>query len=170
MNLFFVGWQLYVLLFALMVVLPSFLVMGLYRFKPMWLKPMLWLLLGLTSGYLWLSWSVSQNQIWVFENRLELKAGFFRASLNGLTLPESNISVLETAELGHFSPETVVDGFNLPGYKVGWYRLQNQQLAFIMLIGEHQEITLVRTPEMVAIISGDIQRVGMIAGQPMSIQ
>ena len=170
MNLFCVGWQVYLLLFLLMVVLPSLLAMGLYRFKPHLLKPMLWSLLGLTSGFLWLSWALSHNQIWVFENRLEFKAGFYTATANGFTLPESNISVLDRRELGPFSPETPVNGIHLPGYKVGWFRLENQKLAFVMLIGEHDEITVVRTPNMIAIISGDIQRVGMIAGHPTSIR
>lgn len=169
MNLFYVDWQLYVQLFSLVVILPSLLAIGVFRFKPHWLKPMLWLLLSCTSGYLWLSWTLSQNQIWVFENHIEFKAGFYHASLKGLTLPESNIRVLETDELEHFSPDITVNGINLPGYKVGWFRLKNQQLAFIMLIGDSQEVTLVKTPEMTAIISGDIQRVGMIAGQPVSI-
>lgn len=166
MDLLGVGWQFYLLLFLLMVALPSLLAIGLYRFKPQLLKPVLWSLLSLTSGFLWLSWTLSHNQVWVFENRLEFKAGFYHANITGLTLPESNISVLDRTELGQFTPDSMVNGIQLPGYTVGWYLLQNQKLAFVMLIGDHQEITLVRTPGMIALISGDIQRVGMIAGHP----
>jgi len=166
MDLLGVGWQFYLLLFLLMVALPSVLAIGLCRFKPKLLKPVLWSLLSLTSGFLWLSWALSHNQVWVFENRLEFKAGFYHAKVTGLTLPESNISVLESSELGLFTPDSVVNGIHLPGYKVGWYLLQNQKLAFVMLIGDHQEITLVRTPGMIALISGDLQRVAMIASHP----
>lgn len=156
------GWQLYLLLFMLMVLLPMLVATCFYLYKPQWLQQILWGLLACTSGCLWLSWSLSQNYIRIYDHYVEFKAGFYQVQLTGLTAADSQIKVLPQTELGDYQPKVNVNAINLPGYRVGWFLLQNNQLAFVMLIGDHSEITVLQTVGNTALVSGNIQQISEI--------
>lgn len=158
MTVLEIGWQLYLILFGLMVFVPALLASILLMLNRQWLKPILWSMLGFTSSFLLTAWWVSDNQVQFVENSLHIQAGFYQTTIADLSLPECTIDVLSQDELGSFTPKHAVNGIHLPNYRVGWYRLQNNELAFVMLIGESPEITVVKTPTMTAIVSGDIHR------------
>jgi len=153
-----IGWQLYLTLFGLMVFVPSLLAVVLLILNRKWLKPVLWSVLGFTGTFMLTAWWVSDNKVEFVENSLHIHAGFYHTTITDLTLPETTINVLSQAELGSFTPKIAINGIHLPNYRVGWYRLQNNELAFVMLIGNYQEVTVVKTAKMLAIVSGDIHR------------
>lgn len=158
-----IGWQPYLSLFGLMVLIPSMMATVLLLVNRLWLKPVLWTVLGCTGAFLWAAWWLGDNKVQLGENRLHIQAGFYQTELTDLTLPSSSISVMGLHDLGSFAPEVMVNGINLPNYRVGWFRLVNNDLAFVMLIGTHAEVTLVKTASMTAIVSGDIQRGKLVA-------
>jgi len=158
MTVLGIGWQLYVILFGLMVFVPLLLALVLLIINRLWLKPVLWSVLGCVSGFLLTAWWLSDNKVQFIENSLHIQAGFYQTTIPDLTLPDCSINVFTQAELGPFTPKVAVNGIHLPNYRVGWYRLQNNELAFVMLIGDYQEVTVVKTPTMIAVVSGDIHR------------
>jgi hypothetical protein len=153
-----IGWQLYLTLFGLMVFVPALLALVLLILNRQWLKPVLWSVLSCTGAFLLTAWWVSDNKVQFVENNLHIHAGFYHTTITDLSLPETSINVFTQTELGPFTPKVAINGIHLPNYRVGWYRLQNNELAFVMLIGEYHEVTVVKTPTMIAIVSGDIQR------------
>jgi hypothetical protein len=153
-----IGWQLYLTLFGLMVFVPSLLAVVLLILNRKWLKPVLWSVLGFTGTFMLTAWWVSDNKVEFAENSLHIHAGFYHTTITDLTLPETSINVFSQAELGSFTPKIAINGIHLPNYRVGWYRLQNNELAFVMLIGNYQEVTVVKTAKMLAIVSGNIHR------------
>ncbi|MBU1436916.1 MAG: hypothetical protein KJ930_04125 [Gammaproteobacteria bacterium] len=158
MTVLGIGWQLYVTLFGLMVFVPSLLALVLLIINRRWLKTALWSVLSCTTAFLLTSWWVSDNKVQFVENNLQIQAGFYQTTITDLSLPETSIDVLTATELGPLTPKNAVNGIHLPNYRVGWYRLQNNELAFVMLIGDYREVTVVRTRTMMAIVSGDIHR------------
>ena len=157
-----IGWQLYVTLFGLMVFVPTVLAFVLLIINRRWLKPVLWSVLSVTSAFLLTAWWVSDNKVQFVDNSLHIQAGFYQTTITGLSLPDCSIDVFNQAELGPFTPIVAINGIHLPNYRVGWYRLQNNELAFVMLIGESQEVTVVKTPNTIAIVSGDIHHDGLM--------
>jgi len=157
-----IGWQFYVTLFVLMVLVPTLLAMVVLVIYRRWLKPMLWSVLSVTGAFLLTAWWVSDNRVQFVENSLHIQAGFYQTTIADLSLPDSSIDVFNQAELGSFTPIVAINGIHLPQYRVGWYRLQNNDLAFVMLIGDHPEVTVVKTPTRTAIVSGDIHRDGLM--------
>jgi len=153
-----IGWQLYITLFGLMVLVPSLLAFVLLISNRRWLKPVLWSVLSFIGAFLLTAWWVSDNKVQFVDNSLHIHAGFYQTTIPDLSLPDSSINVFTHAELGLFTPKIVINGIHLPNYRVGWYRLQNNELAFVMLIGDYQEVTVVKTPTMIAIVGGDIHR------------
>ncbi|MCA1930662.1 hypothetical protein [Rheinheimera sp.] len=98
------------------------------------------------------------------DQALELKAGLYQTKIEDIHSAQSKVSVLFCDELGEFKPVVAVNAINLPNYKVGWYRLANQQTAFVMLIGDIEKVTVVSTKHAIALISGDINRDNAGAG------
>ncbi len=158
MTVLGIGWQLYVTLFGLMVVVPSLLALVLLLINRRWLKAALWSVLSCAGAFLLTAWWVSDNKVQFVENNLHIHAGFYQTTIAGISLPETSINVFNAAELGAYTPINAVNGIHLPNYRVGWYRLQDRTLAFVMLIGDYHEVSVVKTPTMVAIVSGDIHR------------
>lgn len=153
-----IGWQLYLTLFGLLVFVPSLLALVLLMLNRQWLKPVLWSVLGFTGTFLLTAWWVSDNKVQFVENSLLIQAGFYQTTISDLSLPDSSINLLNQDELGVLTPIVAVNGIHLPNYRVGWYRLQNNHLAFVMLIGDTSEVTVIKTPSITAILSGDIHR------------
>lgn len=152
------SWQLYLLLFAVVVMLPCIVVFVLCRLQKTALQLSLWSLVAFGSLFLWLSWSLSHNSVLLEGSQLTLKAGFYQASFKDLARAGTGIEVLERAQLGDFAPSVPVNALQLPGYQVGWFRLKNQQLAFVMLIGDSPEVSLVRAGNQLALVGGNLLR------------
>jgi len=151
-----VGWQLYLLLFCLVVMLPVLCIWLLCLWRRLPLRPALWSMVGMTSIYMALSWGLGSNSVTLQENHLALKAGFYQTKIHNVGLASSAIHVLPQDQLGEFAPAVAVNGIRLPGYQVGWYLLENRKLAFVMLIGPQQEVSLVRSGEMTAVVGGNL--------------
>lgn len=156
MNALEIGWQLYLLLFCLVVLLPVFAVWLFCRWRRFPLRPALWSMVGATMLFMVLSRGISSNSVTLEENRLALQAGFYHAQIDNIGLASSAINVLPQDQLGEYAPAIAVNGIRLPGYQVGWYLLQNRKLAFVMLIGPQQEVSLIRSGEMTAVVGGNL--------------
>ena len=153
-----IGWHLYALLFIFFVLLPALILSALVYFKPRWLRQSLWIFSLCSLGFLLLSMKFSDNTLLMTDDSLELKAGLYQTKIDNIHSAQSKVSVIFCDELGEFKPEVAVNAINLPNYKVGWYRLANQQTAFVMLIGDIDRVTVVSTKHAIALISGDINR------------
>jgi hypothetical protein len=90
------------------------------------------------------------------EQHLRLKAGLYQTELADLANAGSGIELLSFADLGEYQPQKAVDAIHLPGYRVGWYVLRNQETAFVMLIGDSPDVSVVRSGGKLALISGDL--------------
>lgn len=156
MAVYEIGWQLYLLLFFGVVVVPCVAIWYLCRLVKWPLRPALWSVVAATSAYLLISWSFSMNSVTLIENQLALKAGFYQLQINNIDRASNEIYVLPATQLGDFSPSVAVNAIRLPGYQVGWYLLQNRKLAFVMLIGTQEEVSLVRSGEMTAVVGGNL--------------
>lgn len=165
MNFIDIGWQLYLILFSLTVVLPAAIGLILYRLNQSWLKPLLWSVLSCTAVFLWTAWWLNDNSIHIRDNSMLLQAGFYQATVTDLSLPQSAIDVMPQEELGLYTPDVAVNGINLPEYQVGWYLLANRKLAFVMLIGDPSEVTVVNTPSITAVVGGNIHQRALVAAQ-----
>lgn len=150
------GWLLYISLFFIMVLLPVSIVWSFAYWRRMQLRPVLWSLVLCSFVYLSGMWGLQQNHIQWTEQRLLLQAGIYRAELTELAQAGSAIETRPAAELGGYQPQRAIDGIRLPGYHVGWYVLKNQQTAFVMLIGDSQEVSIVRAGGQLALVSGDL--------------
>ncbi len=165
MNFIDIGWQLYLILFSLLVGLPAMIGFILYRLDPRWLKPLLWSVPACASLFLWSAWWLTRNSVEIVDNSMLLQAGFYQATVTDLSLPQSVIDVIPKDELGQYRPDVAINGINLPDYQVGWYLLANGKMAFVMLIGNPAEITLVSTPSTTALVGGNIHQRDLVAAQ-----
>lgn len=159
-----IGWHLYALLFIVCILLPALILSALVYFKPVWLRQSLWAFSLCSLCFLLLSLKFSDNTLLMTENSLELKAGLYQTKIDDIHSAQSKVSVVFCDELGEFKPVVAVNAIHLPNYKVGWYRLANQQTAFVMLIGDIDKVTVVSTKNAIALISGDINRDNAGAG------
>jgi hypothetical protein len=153
-----IGWHLYAVLFLVCILLPALVLSALVYVKPAWLRQSLWLFSLCSLCFLVLSLKFSDNTLLMTEQSLELKAGLYQTKIDDIHSAQSKISVLFCHELEEFKPVMAVNAINLPNYKVGWYRLANQQTAFVMFIGDTDKVTVVNTKNAIALISGDINR------------
>lgn len=159
-----IGWHLYALLFILCILLPAVVLGLLVHFKPGWLRQSLWLFSLCSLGFLVLSLKFSDNTLLMTEHSLQLNAGLYQTKIDDIHSAQSKVSVVFCEELGEFKPEVAVNAINLPNYKVGWFLLANQQMAFVMLIGDIDRVTVVSTKSSIALLSGDINRDNAGAG------
>ena len=159
-----IGWQLYALLFVVCILLPALVLWALVYFKPHWLRQSLWAFSLCSLCFLVLSLKFSDNTLLMTDSALELNAGLYQTKIDDIHSAQSKVSVVICDELGEFKPIIAVNAINLPNYKVGWFRLANQQTAFVMLIGDIEKVTVVSTKTAIALISGDINRDNTGAG------
>ena len=92
-----------------------------------------------------------------------VRAGFYQTVINDYAMASRDIEIRSKDELGEFKPNVAVDGIDLPEYKVGWYLLENRKLALVMLIGKSDEVSVVDTPGMTAIVSGNIRNAKIVS-------
>lgn len=156
MPVFEISWQLYLLLFCGVVALPVVSIWAWCHLRKRPLQPALWSLVATTSVFMGLTWAISTNSVTLEENHLALKAGFYQAHIDNIGLASTAINIMPLEQLGEYKPLTAVNGIRLPGYQVGWYLLHNRKLAFVMLIGPQDEVSLVRSGEMTAVVGGNL--------------
>jgi hypothetical protein len=152
------SWQLYLMLFVAMVGVPVFAGSVAYYVNTRLLKPLLWWVLFCTSAFLWTAWWLSHNQIDVSGNSMTLRAGFYQTVIDDYAQASRDVEVRPLHELGDFKPNVAVNGINLPEYQVGWYLLENRKLAFVMLIGHTEQVSVIKTASMTAILGGNIRK------------
>lgn len=150
------GWQLYILLFFIIVLLPVGLMWIFALWRDLQARLVLWSLVLCSVGYLTGIWGVQQNYVQWSEQHLLLKAGFYQTELADLARAGSAIELVPFTDLGEYQPQKALDGIHLPGYHVGWYVLRNQETAFVMLIGDSHDVSVVRSGGKVALVSGDL--------------
>lgn len=153
-----IGWHLYALLFTVFILFPAIFLWVFVYFKPVWLRQSLWGFSLCCLCFLTLSIKFNDNTMLMTDGSLELKAGLYQTKINDIHSAQSKVSVVFCDELGEFKPVVAVNAINLPNYKVGWYKLANQQMAFVMLIGEIDKVTVLSTKNAIALINGDINR------------
>lgn len=163
MDFWHLSWQLYFILFTAMVLAPSVAGTAAYFYNKRLLNPVLWWVLACTVAFLWTSWWISHNQIAVSGNKMLVRAGFYQTVINDYATASREIEIRSKDNLGGFAPNVAVDGIDLPEYKVGWYLLENRKLAFVMLIGQSNEVSVVDTPGMTAIVSGNIRNAKIVS-------
>ncbi len=156
MAVFEISWQLYLLLFCCVVGVPVISIWSWCHWAKRPLKPALWSLVGSTAVFMGLTWAISSNSVTIEENHLALKAGFYQAHIDNISLASSAVHIMPLDQLGEYTPEIAVNGIRLPGYQVGWYLLHNRKLAFVMLIGSLDEVSLVRSGDMTAVVGGNL--------------
>lgn len=97
---------------------------------------------------------------------LTLQAGPYQTAVSSLSAADTQVSVVSAQQLGEFQPASVVNGILLPEYQVGWFRLANDQLAFVMFIGEVAEVSIVKTANTIALISGNVHQATVAQVEP----
>lgn len=151
------GWPV-LLLFALCVLLPACISVLLWRIRPQQLRLLLWSQLGFSALFFCSCWVISQNQVVMSNDALTLQAGWYHTSMKPMSASNTLVSVVSAGDLGQFQPTQAVNGIHLPHYQVGWFRLANQELAFVMLIGDVAEVSIVRAAGSVALVGGNLHQ------------
>ncbi|WP_337880640.1 hypothetical protein [Rheinheimera sp.] len=160
MYIFDLGWQLYLCLITALLLMPALLFFLLYWVFPQSLRFCLWGMALCCLLFLGLCLKLNDNSVAMTLDALEIKAGLFQTRLEHIHAANSKIDLRYCDELAEFEPVELQKGLNLPGYRVGWYKLANQQRAFVMLIGDVDRVSVVRTVNEIALIGGDINRQG----------
>lgn len=109
---------------------------------------------------------LSHNQVQITQDALTLQAGPYRTAVGSLSAADTQVNIVSAQQLGDFTPTHVVNGILLPDYKVGWFRLANDQLAFVMFIGEVAEVSIVKTANTIALISGNVHQATVAQVEP----
>ncbi|MFC4656427.1 MULTISPECIES: hypothetical protein [Rheinheimera] len=163
MYIFDLGWQLYLCLISALLLVPALVLFLLYWVFPQSLRACLWGMALCCLLFLGLCLKLNDNRVAMSVDALEITAGLFQTRVEHIHAANSKIDLRFCDELAEFEPVELVSGLNLPGYKVGWYKLANQQQAFVMLIGEIDRVSVVRTDAEIALIGGDINQQGINA-------
>lgn len=148
-------WPVFVM-FVCFVVVPAVMALGVWWLHRHHLKSLLWAQLGFTSLFLVGCWLLSQNSVQLKGDALTLQAGVYKTSVPALSASHNKVAVVGFTELGDFTPKDAVDGIRLPSYQVGWFRLSNDDVAFVMLIGEVAKVSIVRSPQHTVIVGADL--------------
>lgn len=154
------------LLFSGLVVLPGCLAALIVRRSGAGLRTALWSQVGCMVAFLSCCWVLSHNQVHITHDSLTLQAGPYQTAVSSLSAADTQVSVVSAQQLGEFQPASVVNGILLPEYQVGWFRLANDQLAFVMFIGEVAEVSIVKTANTIALISGNVHQATVAQVEP----
>lgn len=152
------SWLPVFLLFSGLVALPACLAILIVRRIGGGLRTALWSQVGCMVTFLGCCWVLSQNQVQIHQDSLTLQAGPYQTAVGSLSDANTQVNVVPAQQLGDFKPTHVVNGILLPNYQVGWFRLANDQLAFVMLIGEVAEVSVVKSATTIALVSGNLHQ------------
>lgn len=148
-------------LFICFVLVPAVVSVGVWWLHRQHLKWLLWAQLGFTTLFLASCWVFSQNSVLLQGDALTLNAGIYNTQVPAMSASNNKLAVVPASELGDFTPATAVDGIHLPRYQVGWFRLANNELAFVMLIGEVAQVSIVRTQQQMVLVGGDLTNLAL---------
>ena len=163
---FSLSWFPVFLLFSGLVVLPGCLAVLVVRRVGSGVRTALWSQLACMAAFLGSCWVLSHNQVQITQDALTLQAGPYRTAVGSLSAADTQVNIVSAQQLGDFTPTHVVNGILLPDYKVGWFRLANDQLAFVMFIGEVAEVSIVKTANTIALISGNVHQATVAQVEP----
>jgi len=156
MFVFDLGWQLYLGLMVVLLLLPALGLAVVYFFHPRSLRLCLWTMALSCLLFLGLCLKLNDNTIQLTDQTLELRAGLYQMRIDNLHSAHSKMMLRFCDELAEFEPVELISGISLPHYKVGWYTLANQQQAFVMIIGQVDRVTVIRTDDSVTLVGGDL--------------
>lgn len=154
-----------VILAIFLILLPAVAGRWLYSRRPEWLKRLVWLQLGFTAVFFYTSWRISQNWVVLQQDMLTISAGLYQTHVTGLSDVSTQVQVIKPSELGDYAPQAAINGIRLPNYQVGWFKLSNEKSAFVMLIGEQREVSVVEKNGLVTILGGNINRLSQLASR-----
>jgi len=76
---------------------------------------------------------------------LEVTSSFYRTRVPLAALRLDQARVVDLAERTELKPALRSNGFSVPGFKSGWYRLRNRRKAFVAGVGERRWLWLPTT-------------------------
>lgn len=103
-------------------------------------------LLALTLA-LWfvLDRAMLRHRLQLSSQRLEVKSSFYSQSLPLSDLKLDEARVIDLEERIEFRPRIKTNGYALPGFKSGYFRLKNGHKAFVAMAGERRVLWLPTT-------------------------
>ncbi|MFT5789003.1 MAG: hypothetical protein ACI8SJ_001111 [Shewanella sp.] len=103
-------------------------------------------LLPMIGAFSWMLYSVNDAKLIITADSVTVDVPFY-----GFTLPIEDIAKLEIRKLGWqhgtdltLKPDLRVNGVGMPGFQLGWFRLADQQKAFVA-ITEIETVVMIPT-------------------------
>ena len=86
-----------------------------------------------------------RHRLQLSPQRLEVKSSFYSQSLALSELKLDEARVVDLEERAEFKPRIKTNGYALPGFKSGYFRLKNGHKAFVAIAGERRALWLPTT-------------------------
>lgn len=128
----------------------------------LWLKPMpemakrvsLGLVAGLALVFGWTWYKVQSANIALDMSKFELDVPFYGVSLKRSEILVTGIRPLDLQEEPGLKPDFRSNGFGMPGFQLGWFRLQDGQKA-LLAVGEGDQLVIPTKAGFVIIVSSE---------------
>lgn len=143
---------LFIFIIPLVTTFPVVMILASQVAKPV----IIGLLTLLSLVYIGLALVVGTNEIQNTDGALEFKAGFYSYTLSRSELENAEVIHTNRNELGEQAVKIRTNGIGLFGYNVGWFRLKNGADAFVMFVGNNEDVTLIKSKRNVILVNRDL--------------
>tara|TARA_B100000519_G_scaffold187619_1_gene184503 strand:+ start:435 stop:887 length:453 start_codon:yes stop_codon:yes gene_type:complete len=82
-------------------------------------------------GFAWLGWSMNRVSVSVTDETVELRAPFYGRVILRDSITTSELRVVDLNSEPGLNPGVRTNGVGLPGFLLGWFRLDNGERALI---------------------------------------
>ncbi|WP_299802439.1 hypothetical protein [uncultured Shewanella sp.] len=88
-------------------------------------------LLPLVLAFSWMFYKVNDSKLIMSSDSLTLDVPFYGFSLPISEIDSAGIKRLDLKKEPDFKPDLRANGMGMPGFQLGWFRLANEQKAFV---------------------------------------
>lgn len=89
------------------------------------------ILLPLVMAFSWMFYKVNDAKLIISSDTLTLDVPFYGFSLPLIDIDSAEIKRLDLDNEPQFKPDFRTNGMGMPGFQLGWFRLANEQKAFV---------------------------------------
>lgn len=93
----------------------------------------------------WLDRAMQRQHLGLQDGLVEVRTSFYRERIGIAELQLEQARIIDLDEHRGYKPLLKTNGFALPGFHSGWFRLRNRQKAFVAGVGERRALWLPTT-------------------------
>lgn len=122
--------------------------------KSYWLVGLLLLLmLGITLLFAWIFFSLSRVSVELQSDSLKIRASAYGRTILKSDLQLDKARILDLYKSREFSAKWRTNGIGLPGYREGWFKLQNKEKALMFVTNTRQVVYIPTRKNFVLMLS-----------------